>query len=60
MLDGEYDVVVAEGFKRTEIPTILVGDIEAAAVEGAVLDRVLEPSTVDITPLVREILERDS
>ncbi|MFW5919092.1 MAG: molybdopterin-guanine dinucleotide biosynthesis protein B [archaeon] len=61
VLDGEYDFVVAEGFKSAAIPKILVGDIEDEAVRGDVIARVDEPRHLepgDIADLVARVADR--
>ncbi|MFB6125034.1 MAG: molybdopterin-guanine dinucleotide biosynthesis protein B [Halanaeroarchaeum sp.] len=51
----EYDYVVAEGFKATPVPTILVGDISREAVAGEVLARVPGGREADVDSLVASI-----
>ncbi|MFB6070309.1 MAG: molybdopterin-guanine dinucleotide biosynthesis protein B [Halanaeroarchaeum sp.] len=50
-----YDYVVGEGFKRATVPTILVGDIDDEAVEGAVLERVRDAESVPVDRLADAI-----
>jgi molybdopterin-guanine dinucleotide biosynthesis protein B len=58
-LDGEYDVVLAEGFKSAVIPKILVGEIDRDVVAGEVLARVESPRQVDVIELADRILDED-
>lgn len=41
-----FDWTLVEGFKEEPVPTILLGDIEESAVEGRVLFRVADGTTV--------------
>jgi len=49
------DWVLVEGFKDAALPTVLVGDIEAAAVGGEVWFRVEDGTTVDGAELYERI-----
>lgn len=59
LLDDEYDVVLAEGFKSSPVPKILVGDIETEAVNGEVLARVESPRNADVVEIADRILDVD-
>ena len=50
-----YAYVLVEGFKESDLPAILVGEIEAAAVGGTVLARVSTPDAADLDALCETV-----
>ncbi len=57
-LEGEVDIVLLEGFKKSKYPKIVIGDIEESEIEGDILLRFSEISELenkDINKVIEEI-----
>lgn len=57
-----FDVVIAEGFKDSPFPSIVLGGIDATEVGGTIIHRTAHGATADLVPIVDAIwdLPRES
>lgn len=53
----DVDVVLVEGFSSSALPKLVVGDPEAIAFDGDVLERVARPDDADVDALAARVLD---